>query len=330
MAQATAATPKVGAASIQLQKNPEGLSQWGMAWRRFRKNKAALFGSIIVIVYVMIAFLAPILSPHSPLGQNSGQDSLPPAWVARSISGKAGDWVFPLGTDSLGRDLLSRIIYGTRTSITVGLLPTIFVLAIGTMIGFTAGLRGGSIDNALMRVTDIFYALPVELMLILIFITLGDTALGKTWNGVLLYIIGIAVVSWSGLSRLMRGSALTIKSRDFVDASRSMGASNWHIIFRHIFPNSLGLIAVWAAFAVPRQIIAEAILGFIGIGLKPALELKDFFVASWGRLFLDAYANVNGNPSFLLIMAIVVSILVICFTFMGDGLRDALDPKSRQ
>ncbi len=330
MAQATRVLGGPVASEPRLQIQAPSQSQWAQAWKRLKRNRIALISIGIVLAYILVAVLAAVIAPHNPIEDNSGHDSLPPFWVTRSINGKSGEAAFILGTDGSGRDLLSRIIYGTRTSIVVGLLPTVVVLAIGTMVGFISGLRGGGTDNALMRITDVFYALPVELILILIFITIGDTPLGRVWNGVLLYIIGIAIVSWSGLSRLMRGSALGIKGREFVDAARSMGASNWHIIFRHIFPNSLGLIMVWAAFAVPRQIIAEAILGFIGIGLRPALDLKDFFVASWGRLFLDAYANVNGNPNFLASIAIVVSILVIAFTFMGDGLRDALDPSARK
>jgi oligopeptide transport system permease protein len=185
-------------------------------------------------------------------------------------------------------------------------------------------------DNLLMRVTDIFFAFPDVLFLILVMVTMGDSTLGKTANGLPLFLVALAVVSWAGLARLMRGSALTLKSREFVDAARSLGGSTRHIIFSHIFPNSLGIIVVWAAFAIPRFIIAEAILGYLGLGLRPSLTGNEFFVTSWGRLFLEAYSNVGSNPDYLLFISLVVSVLVIAFTFVGDGLRDALDPRMKR
>jgi oligopeptide transport system permease protein len=201
------------------------------------------------------------------------------------------------------------------------------VLLIGGCIGYVSGLSGGAVDSWLMRITDVFYALPIELLLILTMITLGDSLLGKSFSGVPLFLAAIAVVSWSGIARLLRGQTLALRSREFVEAARSMGASNWHIISKHIIPNTLGVILVWAAFAIPRQIIAEAILGYIGLGLKPALTPNQFFVTSWGRMFLEGYAAINANPWYLLSLAVVVATLVIAFTFFGDGLRDALDPR---
>ncbi len=335
MAQTTSPNPislPVQMPRARVSANPTGQNQWQLAWKRFRRNKPAIVGGVIVFIYLMIAVLGPSIAPHDPTQQNSGFDDLPPAWVSQqsSINGKGGDGSFLFGSDSLGRDILSKILYGTRTAVAIGFLPTVLILIFGTAVGFFAGVKGGSTDNALMRITDIFYALPVELMLILLLVTLGDSPLGRVWNGLLLFMCGVAVVSWSGLARLMRGSAMGLRNREFVEASRSMGAGNFYIILKHILPNTLGLIMVWAAFAIPRQIIAEAILGYIGLGLKPAVNLSETsLVTSWGRLFLEGYANVNGNPWFLTLVAITVSILVISFTFLGDGLRDALDPRAR-
>ncbi len=302
-------------------------SQWQLAWRRLRRNKPALIGGVLIILYVIAGLFASTLSPHNPVQANSGQDYRPAFWRTTSPAGKTYDAKFPLGTDQLGRDVLSRVLYGTRSSLAAGLLPAGIVLLIGSLIGFFSGYLGGMPDNILMRITDVFYAVPTELLLILVMITMGESALGKAASGVPLFLLSVAVVSWSGLSRQVRGSALALKDREFVEAARSLGASNPEVIARHIFPNSLGILIVWTAFAVPRFIILEAILGYIGLGLKPSITGKEFFVTSWGRGFLDAYSVIGNNPDYMIVITIVVSLLVVSFTFLGDGLRDALDPR---
>lgn len=305
-------------------------SQWALAWRRFKRNRAAVISLFIIAIYIFVAAFAPVIAPHNPVKDNSGMQYIPPFWRAESPAGMTANPTFPLGTDAQGRDVLSRVLYGTRSSIVAGLLPVIFILFIGMALGFISGWQGGFLDNLLMRITDIFFAFPDVLFLILVMVTLGDSFLGKAANGLPLFLVALAIVSWSGLARLMRGSALALKSREFVDASRGLGASTGHIIMRHILPNSLGIIVVWAAFAIPRLIIAEAILGYLGLGLRPSITGKDFFVTSWGRLFLEGYANVASQPDYLLFLSIVVSVLVIAFTFVGDGLRDALDPRMKR
>lgn len=305
-------------------------SQWALAWRRFKRNKAALVSIFIIIFYLFVGIFAPAIAPQSPVKDNSGMQYIPPFYRAESPAGQPRNPDFVMGTDSQGRDILSRVIYGTRSSLAAGILPVIVVLFIGMAVGFIAGWRGGFMDNLLMRITDIFFAFPDVLFLILVMVTLGDSELGKAANGLPLFLVALAIVSWAGLARLMRGSALTLKNREFVDAARSLGGSTWHIITKHIFPNSLGIIVVWAAFAIPRFIIAEAVLGYLGLGLRPSLTGKEFFVTSWGRLFLEAYSNVGSNPDYLLFMSLTVSVLVIAFTFVGDGLRDALDPRMKR
>ena len=255
---------------------------------------------------------------------------IPPFWRAESPAAQKANPTFPLGTDSQGRDILSRILYGTRSSIVAGLLPAIISLFIGATLGFLAGWAGGFTDNLLMRITDIFYAFPDVLFLILIMVTLGQTDIGKAGNGLFLFLFALAIVSWTGLARLIRGSALSLKAQEFIDAARSLGSTDIRIITRHLLPNSMGVIVVWAAFAIPRLIIAEAVLGYLGLGLKPSITGKDFFVTSWGRLFLEAYSNVASQPDYLLVLSIVVSVFVIAFTFVGDGLRDALDPRMKR
>ncbi|NJM42677.1 MAG: ABC transporter permease [Anaerolineae bacterium] len=304
-------------------------SQWAIAWRRFKRNKAAMVSAVIVLFYFVIAIIGPSIAPHNPVKDNSGKNDLPPVWIAKGPNGKANDPNFIFGTDTVGRDIFSKMIYGTRTAIAVGIIPTVVVLLIGGLIGYIAGLSGGWIDNTLMRVTDIFYAIPIELMLILTMITLGDTVLGKTLSGVPLFLFGIAIVSWSGVARLLRGQALALRGREFVEAARSMARQLVHHQQAYFAQHHGRHFWCGRRFAIPRQIIAEAILGYIGLGLKPALTPNAVFITSWGRMFLEAYANVSGNPWYLLIVAIVVSILVIAFTFLGDGLRDALDPRQK-
>jgi oligopeptide transport system permease protein len=313
-------------------KSTDAQGVWSLAWRRMRRNRPALISAVIVLLYVLAGLFADVLAPHSPVKAISGKAQLPPFWRAESPAGQKYDSQFPLGTDSAGggRDIVSRLLYGTRSSLVAGLLPAIVVLLIGTVIGFVSGYVGGMTDNILMRINDVFYAIPIELILILVMISLGETKFGRLGNGIWLFLLALASVTWSGLARQMRGSALALRNLEFVEAARSLGASDSHIIFKHVLPNSVGILVVWMAFAVPRFIIAEAALGYIGLGLRPSLNAKDFFVTSWGRLFIDAYSTVTGQPDYLLVVAVVVSVLVISFTFLGDGLRDALDPRMKK
>ncbi len=181
MAQATN-TLKPERAPVALTQNAgEAVqSQFAIAWKRFKRNRAALFSSLIVFGYLLVAVIGPLIAPRDPTQRNSGKNDLPPVFVSRGTNGKAGNSDFLLGTDNLGRDVFSKIIYGTRTAIAVGIVPTTIVLLIGALIGYVAGLSGGTVDNVLMRVTDVFYAIPIELILILVMITMGDTILGKT------------------------------------------------------------------------------------------------------------------------------------------------------
>ncbi len=304
-------------------------SQWGLAWRRFRRNKLAVVSGFVLIAFVLIAFFAPVISPHNPLVDKSGKDFVPPIFIAKSPAGKTPDPAYILGTDQQGRDVLSRLIYGTRTSLLVGLLPTAVVMIIGTLIGFWAGLAGGATDNILMRINDVFYAFPDVLLLILANVAFGDTPFGRTWNGLLLFVTALGIVSWSGLARLMRGSAMSVKTLDYIAASRSLGMGDWQVMMRHILPNSLSVMVVWAALAIPAFVLTETVLGFLGVGLKPALELSQVFVASWGRLLLDSRSVIEAQPWFLICTCFTIALFVIAFTFFGNGVRDALDPRQK-
>lgn len=329
MAEATA-TPR------QLPKIPTLMQEGASApardllvdgWYRLLRNKAAVASMVIIVLFLFVAIFAPLVSPHSPLQLNSGKSYLPPAWETRGPTGDAGDPSFLLGTDTLGRDVLSRTIYGARVSMVVGLVPTLIILLVGTFIGLYAGYKGGWIDNLLMRLTDIVWAFPDLLFFIIVMISLRETALGQAFNGLLLLFGALAIVNWVGEARIVRGQVLSLKEKEFVEAARCIGATDWRIMLRHILPNSLSPIIITAAMTVPGMIITEAILGYLGLGMRPSTNVKDIFITSWGSLLLDGQVSINAQPWILLAPAICVSVIVLAFTFLGDGLRDALDPR---
>jgi oligopeptide transport system permease protein len=303
-------------------------SYWQDAWDRLKRNKAAVVGMVIIAFFVLMSIFANFIAPRNPLEQNSGMQYRPPVFMDGYLN-KAADPRFIFGTDYLGRDVLSRVIYGSRVSLFAGLLPTMVIVFIGVAVGVIAGFIGGMTDNLLMRFTDIFYAFPDLLFFIILIITLKDTPIGDWMSGLFVLFMAIAITSWVGMARLVRGSVLSLKEKEFVEAARAIGAPTSRIMFRHIMPNALGPIIVITAFYIPRFIIFEAVLGYIGLGLKPATDPNSFFISSWGSLLLDGRTALNTQPWLLLLPAIFVAIIVLAFTFLGDGLRDALDPRLR-
>jgi oligopeptide transport system permease protein len=300
------------------------------AWDRLRRNKAAMLGLLIIVFFLILALFAPLIAPHNPLTINGGQGFLPPAWVKHSSTGKAGDPRFLLGTDTLGRDVLSRVIYGARVSMVVGFLPTIVILGVGMLVGLISGYAGGRVDNLLMRFTDIMYGYPDLLFFIIVMVSLRETWIGTVLNGLFLLFMALAIINWVGVARIVRGQVLSLKEKEFVEAARAIGVKDSRIMFRHILPNSLGPVIVVAAFTVPNLIITEAILGYLGLGLRPATDPNAIFITSWGVLLLDGQTAINAQPWILLAPAICVALIVLAFTFLGDGLRDALDPRMRK
>jgi oligopeptide transport system permease protein len=299
------------------------------AWYRLIRNRAAVFGMIVIGLFTFVVVFVPFIAPENPLQMNSGDKFLPPAWVKLSNTNLVGNPKFLLGTDTLGRDLFSRVLYGARVSMIVGFMPTAIILVFGTAVGMLAGYTGGRVDNLLMRLTDVIYAFPDLLFFIIVMVTLRDTFVGKLFNGLFLLFGALAIVNWVGVARLVRGQVLSLKQKEFIDAARCIGATDLRIMFRHILPNSLGPIIVSAAFSIPGLIITEAILGYLGLGLRPATDPKSFFITSWGSLLLDGQTAINAQPWLLLAPAICVALVVLAFTFLGDGLRDALDPRMR-
>lgn len=298
------------------------------AWSRLVRNKAAVIGMVIIAFFVFLAAFASVIAPENPLQINSGKRFLPPPFYTGSTHTQA-DPKFLLGTDSLGRDVLSRVIYGARVSMVVGFAPTLIILLLGTTIGMIAGYTGGRTDNILMRLTDVIYAFPDLLFFIIVMVALRETFIGQLMNGLILLFAALAIVNWVGVARLIRGQVLSIKQKEYIEAARCIGVKDLRIMFRHILPNSLGPLIVSAAFQIPGLIITEAILGYLGIGLRPATDPTSFFITSWGSLMLDGQSAINAQPFILLAPALCVALMVMAFTFLGDGLRDALDPRMR-
>jgi oligopeptide transport system permease protein len=307
----------------------KGRSPWQEAWERFLRNKASILGLAIVSLFLLVTVFASTIAPHNPLKLNSGKSFLPPAWVEKSTTGKTGNPEFLLGTDTLGRDVLSRVMYGSRVSMMVGFIPTVIIVLVGTLVGLMAGYYGGRLDNFLMRLTDIVYGFPDLLFFIIAMVALRDTWLGELMSGLFLLFFALAIIHWVGVARLVRGQVLSVKEKEFIEAARSIGVKDSRIMLRHLLPNVLGPIIVLTAFLVPQMIILEAILGYLGLGLKPTTNPEAFFITSWGSLLLEGQTAINAQPFLLLAPALSVALVVLAFTFIGDGLRDALDPRMR-
>lgn len=304
---------------------------WSNAWRQFRRNKLAMAGLIYLIFLAFVAIFAATISPHNPIQSDlrTAGKYRQAAWIQTDNPVTTGDWRYPLGTDGNGRDVFSRLVYGTRISLVVGFIPMAVIMLIGIPVGLTAGFVGGAVDNALMRLTDIVYAFPALLFFIIMQISLGDTDVGRLLNGLVLLFVTLSIINWTGVARLVRGDTLALKEKEFVEAARASGASPWRQISRHILPNALGTIIVAGAFIVPGAIISEAVLTYLGIGLRPAVNLDAPFPTSWGQMIQAGQSAYRVQPWLLIAPSLAVALITLSFTFVGDGLRDALDPRDQ-
>jgi oligopeptide transport system permease protein len=319
----------VSGGALDLNAMRKERSLWSDAWVRLRRNRAAMGGLIVILLFALVAIFAPLIAPYSPIQQSSNNSLRSPSWVQQGNPRKDGRPEHLFGTDAIGRDIFSQLIYGTRVSLIVGFIPQFIILLIGIPIGLIAGYTGGRTDNLLMRLTDIVYAFPDVLFIITITTAFRETFLGQTFNGLLLIFIALAIVGWTGVARLVRGQVLSIKEKEFTEAARAIGVPAWKIMFRHILPNTLAPIIVAVAFGIPGAILAEAFLTFVGTGMRPSLNPGNPFPTSWGAMLLDGYNNISSGPWYLLFPALCVGLLTMAFTFLGDGLRDALDPRDQ-
>ena len=315
-------TEQTGAIEVGLpleRRKSTGL--WTDAFRRLLRNRLAIVGGIIVLFLLFIAALGPQLAPwpyyeqHLPEIIANGNRPLVPMQQLQGV-----DHVHYLGTDNLGRDLLSRLMDGARISMMVALVAQLVVITIGIPVGAMAAWFGGKLDNFLMRITDIVYAYPDLLFIILLGVAFRETFFGQAMDGLLLVFVAIGLTSWVTMARLVRGQLLSLKEQEFVEAAQAIGVSDRKIVNKHLLPNATGPIIVAVTLGIPAAILAEATLAFIGIGVQDPR-------ASWGSLVADGQVYIRSFPHLVLYPALAIAVALISFTFLGDGLRDALDPK---
>lgn len=273
---------------------------WSDAWRRLLANKAAVAGGLALLIFILLAIFAPWIAPHSYSYQNLELGASPPS----------SD--FLLGTDTLGRDLFSRILYGARVSLMVGFVATGVALIIGVSWGIIAGYFGGKIDSVMMRIVDVLYGLPFIIFIILLMVIFG--------RNIWLLFGAIGAVEWLTMARIVRGQVLTIKNQEYVLAAQAMGVSNIQMFKKHIFPNILGPIAVYATLTIPQVMLLEAFLSFLGLGIQPPMS-------SWGTLIRYGVESMEEYSWLLIYPGLTFTITLFALNFFGDGLRDALDPK---
>ena len=274
---------------------------WSDAIYRLTRNKAAMFGAFILLILIACAALAPWIAPYSYSFQNLELGASPPS--AAHI----------LGTDVLGRDLLSRILYGARISLLVGFVATGVALVIGVSWGIIAGYAGGKVDSIMMRIVDVLYGLPFIIFIILLMVIFGR----NLW----LLFGAIGAVEWLTMARIVRGQVMGLKNQEFVMAAKAMGVSNFSMFRKHLLPNILGPIAVYATLTIPQVMLLEGFLSFLGLGIQPPMS-------SWGTLIKDGVESMEEYSWLLIYPGITFTITLFALNFFGDGLRDALDPKT--
>ena len=279
----------------------EGRSLWQDALHRLRQNHFAMLGLYVLLFMIIVSLLTPFIAPYSYQGQQLDLGATPPSLA---------HW---LGTDTFGRDLLTRVMYGGRVSLAVGFIATSVALIIGVLWGAVAGYCGGNIDAVMMRIVDILYALPFMIFIILLMVVFG--------RSILLLFLAIGCVEWLTMARIVRGQVLSLRQQEFVDAAIVIGLSHWQIIYRHIIPNILGPIIVYITLTIPSVMLMEAFLSFLGLGIQPP-------ESSWGLLISHGVETMEEYPWLLIFPGLVLSITLFALNFLGDGLRDAIDPKA--
>lgn len=304
-------------------ERPE-VSLWKDAFRRLLKNKMAVLGGIIVIILLILAIFAPYIAPY-----HYADGSLINNYAKPGTK-------YLLGADFMGRDLLSRIIYGTRISLSVGIVGAVTAFIIGVLYGVVSGYYGGKIDNVMMRFVDIMYGFPTLLLIILMMVLFKSTfavttpgtfaatlsAIDRAFGGLFFIFIGIGITAWIGMARIARGMALSLREKEFVEAARATGNRNLQIMLKHMLPNLIGPCIVRVTLAIPGYITFEAFLSFIGLGVNPPTP-------SWGMLISEGYQAMRSYPHLAIYPGLALAITMMAFNFLGDGLRDALDPRMK-
>jgi oligopeptide transport system permease protein len=339
-----------------------GVSLWLDAWRRLKKNRMAVIGLVLVILYALVAALAPVLPIYSYKQQVLDHQYLPPSLTKNAgqllyerqerllmtaaqvknpdqlseadqqqladlriqlanqtatyddVEFKVNERRYLLGTDSLGRDILARIIYGSQVSIAIGIVGTLTAVLIGVLVGSLSGFIGGTFDYLAMRFVDVMYGLPYMLIVIIFVAIFG--------RNIVNLFVSLALVSWLTTSRVVRGQIISLKNAEFVQAARVVGAGTGRIIFRHLIPNTLGVVVVFTTLQIPSFIMLESFLSYLGLGVQAPLS-------SWGSLVRDGVDGMDSYPWMLLAPALTMTIFLFSMNFLGDGLRDALDPQSK-
>ncbi|KAA9131644.1 ABC transporter permease subunit [Marinihelvus fidelis] len=283
----------------------KGRSPWEDAWHRLLKNRAAISAAVVMAVVVLAVIVGPWLSPWDIDYTDWDHTSAPPSLAN-------GHW---FGTDAVGRDILVRTLQGGRISLLVGLVATLVSLVIGVTYGAVAGYYGGTTDRLMMRAVDIIYALPFMFFVILLMVVFG--------RNIVLIFVAVGAVNWLDMARIVRGQTLSLKRMEFIEAARASGVEAHDIIRRHIIPNLLGVVMVYVTLTIPQVILVESFLSFLGLGVQEPMS-------SWGGLVADGAQDMESAPWTLVFPALFLTVTLYCFNYIGDGLRDALDPKDRQ
>ena len=286
---------------IKIDQFEKGTSLWADAWVRLKKNNMAIAGLYVLLTLIVLCVLAPWITPYGYEEQNLGLGAIPPS---------AAHW---FGTDVFGRDLLTRVLYGGRVSLMVGFIATVVALLIGVLWGTVAGYLGGRTDVVMMRIVDILYALPFIIFIILLMVVFG--------RSILLLFLAIGAVEWLTMARIVRGQVLGIRRQEYIEAALSMGLSTWTILRRHVIPNTLSPVIVYATLTIPQVMLLEAFLSFLGLGIQPPQS-------SWGLLISYGAETMEDYPWALIFPGLFLSVTLFALNFLGDGLRDALDPKA--
>jgi len=281
-------------------RSPRGVSLWRDAARRMRKNRLAVGGSVFLLGMIAVAVLTPLITPYSYASQDLALGAAPPS---------RDHW---LGTDESGRDVYTRILYGGRISLMVGFAATAVSVLIGVLYGSVSGFLGGRVDDFMMRIVDILYSLPFTIFVIILMVFFG--------RNIVLLFVAIGAVEWLTMARIVRGQVMSLKQREFVEAAVALGFGRRRILFKHLIPNALGPVIVYTTLTIPQVILLEAFVSFLGLGVQAPMP-------SWGTLIGDGARVMEENPWLLVFPSLALSLTLFSLNFLGDGLRDALDPR---